>query len=347
MINIGLIGTGLMADEHAELFSQVKGCQLSGVYDIDQNKARAFADTHKVQNVYGSIMQIMQNPELDAICNVTPDRFHAEISIQAMKNGKHVLCEKPLAENNDDARKMSEVAKELELVNMVNFSYRNAAVIQHAKDLVTSGILGNIRHIEASYLQSWLCADYWGAWQDNPALLWRMSTRHGSRGVLGDIGVHILDFASYPVGKLKSIQCKMKTYEKSGKTTLGDYTLDANDSAVMTVEFQNGALGSIHISRWATGHLNRVSLKIFGDEGSLDIDLDRSSSEMLICKGADRNKGVFKKIKSKPVPTIHQRFIDGIRSGSNQQPDFNRGAYIQGLLEACFVSDQKNQCVSV
>ena len=89
------------------------------------------------------------------------------------------------------------------------------------------GELGQIVHVEASYLQSWLSSQVWGDWKTNPTWLWRLSSKHGSKGVLGDVGVHILDFASLPVGPIRSIQARLKTFTKLKGKRMGEYLLDA------------------------------------------------------------------------------------------------------------------------
>ena len=109
-----------------------------------------------------------------------------------------------------------------------------------------------VRHVEAHYLQGWLTSQYWGDWRSSPHWLWRLSTRHGSLGVLGDLGVHIVDFATFPVGRIKTINCTLKTLHKAAGDRIGEYVLDANDTAVITAEFANGAVGAITTTRWAT-----------------------------------------------------------------------------------------------
>src|SRR6218665_1268138 len=95
---------------------------------------------------------------------------------------------------------MVEVAEAAGLVNMVNLTYRNVAELQKAREIVLSGEIGAVKHVEASYLQSWLVSKAWGDWRTESKWLWRLSKKHGSNGVLGDIGVHLLDFASYGSG---------------------------------------------------------------------------------------------------------------------------------------------------
>jgi predicted dehydrogenase len=230
---------------------------------------------------------------------------------------------------------------------MVNFSYRNSAAIQKAAQLVRDGKLGEIVHVEASYLQSWLPSKIWGDWKTTPAWLWRCSTEHGSRGVLGDIGVHILDFATFPVGPVRRLHSRLKTFTGIKGKRLGAYPLDANDSAVMHVEFANGALGVIHTTRWATGHANSLLLRLHGTKGALRVDLDKSGDHIEVCLGRDVDKARWRTIKAPPTPNIYRRFITAIRTGTNGEPDFARGAEIQKVLDACFVSDSTGKTINL
>ena len=139
----------------------------------------------------------------------------------------------------------------------------------------------------------------------------------------------------------------MKTFDKAPGGRLGQYVLDANDSAVMTVELTNGALGTIHTSRWATGHANSLSLEIHGDKGALQVNLDESWEQIKLCLGKDVDKNAWKTVKVPHTPNIYQRFVKSIQTGKNDQPDFARGAAIQKILDACVVSDRKDKIVRV
>jgi predicted dehydrogenase len=99
-----------------------------------------------------------------------------------------------------------------------------------------------MRHIEASYLQSWLPSKFWGDWRTTPTWLWRLSAGHGSKGALGDVGVHIIDFATYPVGHISSVCCRLKAFRKAPRDRVGEYVLDANDSAVLSIEEHPGGI---------------------------------------------------------------------------------------------------------
>jgi len=347
MIRIAIVGTGGMANSHARAFSAMRGCKLVAACDVIPERVAAFAERHGIPGIYTNVEQLLAEADVDAISNVTPDAFHAPISLKAIAAGKHVLCEKPLATNYADAAAMASAAKRKKIINMVNLSYRDSPAIHRAHDLVSRGMIGRVMHVEASYLQSWLASRHWGDWRTTRAWLWRLSTRHGSGGVLGDIGVHILDFASYAAGDIKSVNCRLKTFPKAKGNRVGEYVLDANDSAVITVELAGGAIGTIHATRWATGHSNSLLLHIYGDKGAIMLDRDNSARELMICRGPDVDKQVWKTIKCRATPTIYQRFIKSIRTGKNDQPDFARGAAIQKVLDACFESDNAGKTIRV
>ena len=138
--------------------------------------------------------------------------------------------------------------------------------------MVEAGEIGEVRHVQASYLQSWLTGRHWGDWRTEERWLWRLSSAHGSKGVLGDIGVHILDFVTYGTGlDIVALHARMRTFDKAEGGAIDVYKLDVNDSVAMTVEFSNGALGVVHMSRYATGKANDLDLLIHGEKGALKV----------------------------------------------------------------------------
>ncbi|CAM3074680.1 Gfo/Idh/MocA family protein [Rariglobus hedericola] len=346
-VRIAIIGTGGMAANHAKRFKEVPGCTLVAAVDVSRERVEKFAADHGIPATFLSLDELLKGAEFDAVSIVTPDPFHAAQSIQCLKAGKHVLCEKPLALNHSDASKMVAAAQKAGVINMVNLSYRDWPAIQAVAKVIAAGRIGEIRHVEANYLQSWLPSKIWGDWRTTPAWLWRLSTKHGSRGVLGDVGVHIVDFATFPAGPVKNVYCKLKTFDKAPGNIVGEYTLDANDSAVMTVEFANGALGTIHTTRWSGGHANRLFLKISGTKGSIEIDSERSTTSYKFCAGHDLDKAQWITIDTKPTPNNYARFIKSIRTGKQDQPDFARGAEVQKVLDACITSDAKGRPINV
>ena len=347
-IRLAIVGAGGMANVHAENMLKEKDVELVAVCDISAERAGQFAAKHAPEaQVYTDFARLLREEKPDAVANVTPDHLHAPLTLQAIAAGCHVFCEKPLATNYSDAMKMARTAKKKGVINMVNFTYRNAPAIQLARELVRKGKLGKIVHVEASYLQSWLSSKAWGDWRTTPGWLWRLSSKHGSKGVLGDVGVHILDFATMPVGPVSKVNARLKTFTALKGKKRGAYDLDANDSALMTVEFANGALGVIHASRWATGYPNSLFLRVHGTKGALRIDLDKSKDTLDVCLGPDIDTYCWKTIKAPPVPTTYKRFITAVRSGKNGEPDFARGAEIQKILDACFVSDKTGRIAKI
>lgn len=344
---VAIIGTGGMANFHARNFQKTRGCRLVACVDTDPERLKAFAESYSISQTYASTAELLGGAGIDAVAIVTPDPYHKPIALECLAAGKHVLCEKPLALDYPDAKAMADAARKAGVINMVHFTYRNWAPIQEIADIVQSGRIGEVRHVEASYLQSWLVNNQWGVWHTSPNWLWRLDSSHGSKGTLGDVGVHILDFATFPVGPIKNVYCKLKTFPKAPRNRIGKYKLDANDTAVLTVEFANGAIGSIQTTRWMTGHLNRLFLKIAGTKGGVSFDSELSTHTYRICEGDDVHSDTWKTVEPKATPDLHQRFIKSIRTGKQDQPDFARGAEIQKLLDASFKSDELKKPVRI
>jgi len=334
-VRVAIVGTGNAARNHAKRFQAIPGCAVVAGVDSQVGKAEAFCSTFDIPNAYQNVDDMLKNVECDAVSVVTSDAYHESVAIAALQAKKHVLCEKPLSTNYQRARRMVEAARQAGTINMINFSYRSWPALDHIADIVKSGSLGELRHVEASYYQSWLSGD---EWKTNPAFLWRLSSEHGGTGVLGDVGVHILDFATYPIGELAEVFCSLKTFPKGASNRVGEYKLDANDSAVINVEFKNGAFGVIQTTRWATGHSNRLFMKICGSLGSIEFDSDVSSESIRLYNSENNGRSQWETVDSPPVKPIHQRFIDAIRSNTQGQPDFERGAAVQKALDACFNS---------
>ena len=336
-----ILGADSMAAEHAQHFAEIDGVTLSGVVEPNLGLLTEFCSTHQIQFGFATLEAALARNEFDAIANVTPDAMHHATSLKAIAAGKHVFCEKPLAVNHADALEMTEAAERAGVVAMVNLTYRSVAALQRARQLVLEGAIGAVRHVEAAYLQSWLVSKAWGDWRTDSQWLWRLSKAHGSNGVLGDIGIHILDFAVYGAATdVARVFCRLKTFPKAEGDRIGEYELDANDSFAMTVDFANGALGSIHASRWASGHLNDLTLRIYGDKGGLEVSHSPTASALRTCLGADVENAVWSTEIAPPVPTTYQCFVDAVRAGKNAEPSFRHATNLQKVLDAAVVTDQ-------
>jgi len=349
MIKIGIVGTGGMAHAHAEAYSKIKGVKVTACCDICPDRRQSFAEKWRIPRTYSDYRQMLEKEGLNGISNVTIDSAHAVVSLAAIARNIPVLCEKPLATTLTDARKMAEAARRKKVIAMVNFSYRNSCGLQAAASLIHKGTIGRILHVEASYLQSWLSTKIWGDWRTSPALLWRLSQKHGSAGVLGDIGCHIYDMTTFLCGDISQIFCTLKTFDKGvPENRLGDYTLDANDSLVANVVFKNGAIGTIHSSRWATGHANSLRVRVYGDRGAVEVDLDRGYDSYKVCLANRCVKGTpWNLVKCKPTPTNYQRFIRAIKTGTPDPSNFENGLKVQAYLHCSLKSDSTKTPVRV
>jgi len=339
-----VVGTGGMANTHARYFAAIDGVELVGAVDVDPSRAKAFADQHGIANVFTSLEDAIAWSGFDAATNVTPDRAHHPTTLALLAAGKHVMCEKPLAENYAKADEMARAAEASGLVTMVNLTYRNVAPLQKARAMVLAGEIGRVRHVEASYLQSWLVSKAWGNWATESQWLWRLSTRHGSNGVLGDVGIHILDFASYGAASdVDHVFARLKAFDKAPDNRIGEYDLDANDSFTMTVDFDNGALGVIHASRWATGHLNELRLRMHGDKGALEVIHSTEGSKLRGCLGEDVEQAVWREIDAGTVPTNYERFAAAVAAGERIEPGFRHAAELQKVLDLA-IETEKGRC---
>ncbi|PWE57000.1 oxidoreductase [Metarhizobium album] len=339
-----ILGTGGMANSHAKNFKAIDGVDVVGAVDVDKARVTAFADMHDIGMRFTSLEEAIAWGEFDSATNVTPDRAHHPTSLALIAAGKHVMCEKPLAETYEKAMEMTEAAEAAGVINMVNLTYRNVAPLQKAREIVLSGEIGSVKHVEASYLQSWLVSRAWGDWRTESQWLWRLSTGHGSNGVLGDIGIHILDFASFgAASEIESVFARLKTFDKVAGGSIGEYKLDANDSFTMSVDFANGALGVVHASRWATGHLNELRLRVYGEKGGLEVSHSTEGSSLRACMGDDAETATWRILDAGVVPTNYMRFAEAVRLGVQPDPDFRHAANLQRALDLAILTE-KERC---
>ncbi len=335
-----ILGTGGMAANHAKNFSAIEGVEVVGGVDVIPERLAAFAKEHKLARQFASIEDALAWGEFDAVANVTPDRMHYPTTMQAIAAGKHIFNEKPLATDSKLAMEMTEAMEKSGKVGMVNFTYRNSPAIQKARQLVQSGAIGKVRHVEASYLQSWLVGNFWGDWKTESKWLWRLSTEHGSNGALGDIGIHIVDWMSLGADTdVTHVFARLKTFDKAPPTNkIGEYTLDANDSATMTVDFANGAVGTVFATRTGAGQMDQLRLRIYGETGALEAIYDTGKSTLRACLGEDVNTATWRDVPLDPVPTNYQRFVAAVKAGKTEEPSFRRAANIQKVLDAAAVA---------
>ena len=352
-VRILILGTGGMANNHAEAFARIDGVSVVAGIDTRPEQLAAFCAKHGIARSFGSFAEALAWGQFDAVTNVTPDAAHFATTMPVLAAGKHTLCEKPLATNAADANAMAAAAATAGVVNMVNLSYRNVGALQKAAAMVRDGAIGTIRHFEASYLQSWLTQPAWGQWDKETMWLWRLSSRHGSKGVLGDIGIHILDFATFVAGiSVSEVSCRLATFHKAPGDQIGDYVLDANDSATMQLVLSNGALGTVAATRFASGHLNDLRLRLYGDKGGIEVSWEKNVSRLRACLAPDLQSAEWHDVEAPVLATVYERFIAAIRGEGEAnpdfanpdfaRPDFARGAALQHMLDRAEQSAAQN-----
>lgn len=230
--------------------------------------------------------ELMARDDVDLIDICTPGNTHTEIAIAALQAGKHVLCEKPLANSVEDAKRMVQVAQDTAangVFAMCGYSYRRTPAIALIKRMVAEGRLGTIRQIRAQYLQDWLS-------DEHAPLTWRMDKSKSGSGALGDIGAHSIDAAQFVTGlSITEVSGMLKTFtterpvggdfvglgghgETKSDAAKGPVTVD--DAAIFTARFDSGAIGVFEATRTALGRKNAMRLEINGSLGSLGFDFE-------------------------------------------------------------------------
>ncbi|BAM03958.1 Gfo/Idh/MocA family protein [Phycisphaera mikurensis] len=350
MIRYGIIGTGGMAAAHARGTRGIDGVELSACCDIDADRARVFAAEHGFARSVTRVEDLLE--ACDAVAVVTPDAFHAPLSLQVLGAGKHLMCEKPLTTTFEDAQEVAAAARAAHaagIVTFINFTYRDASAWQEARRLAADGAIGEVRHATGRYFQAWLASNVWGNWtQENH--LWRCGIPRrpdgspvgpAAGGTLGDVGCHILDFLTGVAGPATALRCSVRSFPAPHPTTGAPVTewegrpLDANSSVAVELDLDGGGLGLVESTRWASGHPNQVALGVYGTLGSLEIDLEDSPTRLRHCLGEARHRAAWTSVDVAATPSNFQRFIRSIQTGEQDQADVLRGAEIQACLEAC------------
>ncbi|MDQ3612743.1 MAG: Gfo/Idh/MocA family oxidoreductase, partial [Chloroflexota bacterium] len=211
-IGVGLVGYKFMGRTHSNAYRQV-----DHFFDVDPKPrmvAIAGRDEASVKDAAAELgwdsyetdyHALIERDDIQLVDVSTPGFTHREIVVAALEAGKHVLCEKPLANSLEEAQEMLTAARKAGTITMVNFNYRRVPAVQLAKRLIDDGKLGEIRHFRAQYLQDWILDP------DFP-LVWRMKKDLAGSGALGDIGAHILDLGQFLVGPITEVVGTLKTF---------------------------------------------------------------------------------------------------------------------------------------
>lgn len=368
-IGVGLVGYKFMGRAHSNAYRQV-----ARFFDVDpqpvmraicgRNEAAVSAAAASLgwESVETDYHQLVNRSDIGLVDVSTPGYLHKDVVIAALEAGKHVLCEKPLANTLDEAAEMLAAARKAGTIAMVNFNYRRVPAVQFAKKLIDDGTLGEIRHWRAVYLQDWLV-------DPSVPLAWRLKKELAGSGALGDIGAHILDLSHFLIGPVTEVVGTLKTYimERPVEVTasggsglswesgeeMGEVTVD--DGTTFLTRFENGASGSFEATRMALGRRNYNCFEINGSKGSIAFNLERLN-ELEVYLGADESglQG-FRTINV--TESVHpytghwwpaghiigwehththvvKDLLDGVKSGNNPAPSFEDGYRCQAVLDA-------------
>jgi predicted dehydrogenase len=357
-IGVGLVGYKFMGRAHSNAYRQVArffdvdpSPRMAAICGRDEAGVREAAETLGWESYETDYRKLIARDDVGLVDVVTPGNTHREIVLTALEAGKHVLCEKPLANTLSEAREMLVAARNAGTVNMVCFNYRRAPAVQLARKLVEEGRLGEIRHWRATYLQDFIM---------DPAfpLIWRLKKEVSGSGALGDIGAHIIDLAHLVVGPISEVTGLTETFVKErpleeDSAQMGQVTVD--DAAAFLARFANGAIGTFEASRFAAGRRNQNSFEVNGSKGSVAFDLERMNELEVFFTDDEADVQGFRTVNvTEPdhphagawwppghilgyehtfVHTIKD-LMDGIKAGKSPAPTFEDGYRCQAVLDA-------------
>ena len=357
-LRVGLVGTSWWAETfHLAGLESHPRAQITAICGRDRNRAEQVAGRHGGPTVFTDYDEMIASGLLDAVVISTPDHLHHDMVLRAFASGLHVFSEKPLARTAREARDMLDAAEAAGRVHMVMFTWRWIGIFTHLHQLVADGYLGRCR--DARFvLQS--------SYAHEPTYNWRFDPELGS-GIVGDLGSHMIDLARWYVGEIAQVSAQLTTHVARPGAD-GTALASLNDSASMLVEFADGAQGSIDVSAVRmVGELPNHRVRLYGDEGSLEADLDLVSARL---RGIRRHDTSWQELPLPPDPSVaagaqppildlpllapltnlavgDRLFVDAALDDSRPEPTFLDGWRAQQVVDAAIISDRERCWVSV
>ncbi len=373
-IRVGMIGYNFMGKVHGNAYRGVPFFfdldaepVLQAICGRKEEKVKEQAKKLGWKSYETDWQQLIERDDIDLIDISSPNNTHYEIVLAAAKAGKHIICEKPLANTLEEAKEMLKAVNSAGVVHMISHNYRFAPAVQFAKKLISEGRIGRIYHIRATYLQDWLL-------DPSYPMEWRLKKEVSGSGTLGDLGSHIIDLARFLVGEIDEVVGMMETFieERPLKgggdepETMGKVTVD--DTSSFLARFDNGALGNFETTRFAGGNKAGNRFEINGDKGSIRWDLENMNN--LEVYFADDEPGLqgFRIINCTEEihpyadsywPAGHiigyehtfinqmSELIRGISVGTTNYPNFEDGVRNQQVLHAVVESVDTQKWVKV
>jgi predicted dehydrogenase len=383
-VNVGLIGYSFMGKAHSHAYKDMafffpEAAAVPGMKAIcGRNRAnvRAAAATFGWEGYETDWRKLIKRDDIDLVDVSTPGDTHAEIAIAAAEAGKHVFCEKPLANSLAEARAMAAAVRKAKVRSMVAYNYRRVPAVALARQLIDEGRIGTIYHWRAVYLQDWIM-------DPNFPLVWRLQKEKAGSGPHGDLNAHIIDLARYLVGEIAEVAGMEETFikerplvedvnaalgAKAGKTKKkGRVTVD--DATLFLARFANGALGSFEATRFAGGRRNGNRFEINGSKGSIAFNLEKMNElqyynredeshiqgfrEIIVNEGAHPYMAHWwppGHIVGWEHTFVHEVFdLMQAIAGKNKHlhPDFEEGVKDQAVLEAVSESIKNRSWIKV
>ena len=360
-IGVGLVGYRFMGRAHSNAYRQVarffdvdptpRMAALCGRNEAAVSEAAASLGWEGYETDYG---RMLERDDIWLVDISSSGDTHHEFALAALEAGKHVFCEKPLANTLPEAREMVEAARRAGTVNMVCHNYRRVPAVQLAKKLVDEGRIGEIRHWRAVFLQDWLL-------DPRSPLTWRLRKETGGAGTLADLGSHLVDLAHFLVGPITEVVGTAETFVKerplpgtdAEHPEMGEVTV--HEAAAFLARFAGGAMGTFEVSPLVPGRKARESFEINGSRGSILFDLERINELQVYFEDDPPEVSGFRTILvTEPehpymegwwppghtlgyehtfVHTVKD-LLDGIKAGKSPAPTFEDGYRSQAVIDA-------------
>lgn len=273
-IRSAVVGTGFIGPVHVEALRRL-GINVVALCDLP-DRVKAAAERLGIERAYSDFDEMLADGDIDVVHITTPNKYHYPMSIKALKSGKHVVCEKPLAMNTKETKDIVKEAKKSGKVFAVNYNVRFYPAVLQLKAMVEAGELGEIIHVNGSYFQDWLFKD--------TDYNWRLLPQEGGKlRAVADIGTHWMDTVSFIIGsRIVSVYAKLGTFHKTRKRPKGEvetfsnsvsqdlieYPVKTEDYASVLLEFANRSHGNLAVSQVAAGRKNCIRIEIYGSKKS-------------------------------------------------------------------------------
>jgi predicted dehydrogenase len=371
-LRIGLVGYAFMGTAHSQAWRTVNRvfdlplrARMVAICGRDEAKVAAAADRLGWAEHVTDWRDLVARDDIDVVDVCTPGDSHAEIALAALAAGKHVLCEKPLANTVEEARAMTAAADEAKssgVRSMCGFNYRRVPAVALMRQLVADGRLGTIRHVRAAYLQDWIVDPQF-------PLVWRLQRERAGSGALGDIGAHIIDLTQYVTGqRITGVSALTETFVKerplpsaaTGLSATSAATADygpvtVDDAALFVARLDGGAIATYEATRFATGRRNGLRVELNGSLGSVAFDLERLNELEFYDASAPGTEQGFRRIlvteAAHPYlsawwPPGHiigyehsfthelRDFLAAVAAGEDPTPSFAEALQVQLVLDA-------------